>query len=71
MLEPEITGTSRAGDIRHCYADMRKADDLLGFQPEITFEDGVDELIEWVSRQTADDKVDRAQLELTSRGLAR
>ena len=50
---------------------MRKADDLLGFQPEITFEDGVDELIEWVSRQTADDKVDRAQLELTSRGLAR
>ena len=70
-VEPEITGTSRAGDIRHCYADMRKADDLLGFQPEITFEDGVDELIEWVSRQTADDKVDRAQLELTSRGLAR
>ena len=70
-LEPEITGTSRAGDIRHCYADMRKADDLLGFQPEITFDDGVDELIEWVSRQTADDKVDRAQLELTSRGLAR
>ncbi len=70
-IAPEPTGTSRAGDIRHCYADMSKAERLLGFKPEISFNDGVEELIEWVSRQTADDNVERAQLELTSRGLAR
>ena len=70
-LAPEISGTARAGDIRHCYADMTTARDLLGFEPEVPFADGVDELIAWVSRQTADDLVDRARHELTSRGLAR
>jgi dTDP-L-rhamnose 4-epimerase len=70
-IEPELTGTSRAGDIRHCYADMKMAERLLGFKPEITFDDGVEELIDWVSRQSSDDHVDQAQLELTSRGLAR
>ncbi|MGI8713548.1 MAG: NAD-dependent epimerase/dehydratase family protein [Solirubrobacteraceae bacterium] len=70
-LEPELTGTARAGDIRHCYADMSKADALLGFRPEIDFDTGVSELIEWVSAQQAHDLVDRAQRELAARGLAR
>jgi dTDP-L-rhamnose 4-epimerase len=70
-LEPEVSGTSRAGDIRHCYADITKASDLLGFRPEIAFREGVDELISWVSEQSADDQVDRARHELASRGLAR
>ncbi len=70
-IEPEITSTSRAGDIRHCYADMTLARELLGFTPEVAFVDGVRELIGWVSEQTADDQVDRARRELTSRGLAR
>jgi dTDP-L-rhamnose 4-epimerase len=70
-IEPEITSTARAGDIRHCYADMRLARQVLGFVPRVSFADGVEELIAWVSEQTADDMVDRARLELTSRGLAR
>ena len=70
-IAPEISGTARAGDIRHCYADMSRARELLGFSPEVGFADGVDELIAWVSDQTADDMVDRARHELTSRGLAR
>ena len=70
-IEPEITSTARAGDIRHCYADMTLANELLDFVPEVQFADGVRELIGWVSHQTADDQVDRARQELTSRGLAR
>jgi dTDP-L-rhamnose 4-epimerase len=70
-LEPEVSQTARAGDIRHCYADTSVAAELLGFVPEISFADGVDELIAWVSDQAADDMVDRARQELTSRGLAR
>jgi dTDP-L-rhamnose 4-epimerase len=70
-VQPEISGTSRAGDIRHCYADTTRAEELLGFRPQIAFEDGVQELVAWVSGQTADDLVDQARLELTSRGLAR
>ena len=68
---PEISGTARAGDIRHCYADMTKATDLLGFSPTVQFSDGVRELIDWVSAQTADDMVDQAREELASRGLVR
>ena len=68
---PEISQTARAGDIRHCYADMTLAHELLGFAPEVRFDDGIAELIEWVQRQSADDLVDRARRELTSRGLAR
>lgn len=69
-VEPEITGKFRAGDIRHCWADPTRAEQLLGFTAEIPLEDGVAELIDWVSRQSADDQVDKAYAELGRRGLA-
>ncbi len=31
-LAPELTGESRAGDIRHCFADVTRAHELLGFR---------------------------------------
>lgn len=70
-VEPEITGLYRAGDIRHCWADTTKARELLGFEPDIAFTDGVKELVEWVSEQTAVDNVETARAELLNRGLAR
>jgi dTDP-L-rhamnose 4-epimerase len=70
-IAPEISQTSRAGDIRHCFADMTKAKELLDFVPEVEFKDGVAELVEWVSNQVSDDMVEKAREELTSRGLAR
>ena len=39
-IEPEIVGRFRAGDIRHCYADISLAREVLGFQPEIDLRDG-------------------------------
>lgn len=61
----------RAGDIRHCYADVSKAEKELGFKAETVFEEGVSELCEWVASQTATDMVDKATEELSKRGLAR
>lgn len=61
----------RAGDIRHCYADVSKADADLGFNAMTAFEDGVGELCSWVESQTATDMVDKATEELRKRGLAR
>ena len=61
----------RAGDIRHCYADVTRAREELGFTAEKTFEDGVAELCGWVASQTAVDMVEKATEELKSRGLAR
>ncbi|MGI8557552.1 MAG: SDR family NAD(P)-dependent oxidoreductase [Solirubrobacteraceae bacterium] len=70
-IAPEATGKYRAGDIRHCYADMSKAEELLGFAPAIPFEDGVQDLISWVARQPASAGLDEARVELERRGLAR
>jgi dTDP-L-rhamnose 4-epimerase len=68
-IEPEITGTYRVGDIRHCFADITLANRLLGFTPRIAMEDGMSELAEWLATQIAVDGVDEARKELESRGL--
>jgi dTDP-L-rhamnose 4-epimerase len=68
-IRPEITGKSRAGDIRHCFCDGSKAADKLGFRAEKEFQEGLAELAEWVASQTADDRVEEARAELEARGL--
>lgn len=40
-------GPDRAGDIKHSNADISKAKDLLGYNPEWSFERGIQEAIEW------------------------
>jgi dTDP-L-rhamnose 4-epimerase len=68
-LQPEITGKYRVGDIRHCYADITKAREILGFEPSYTLERGMEELAEWLQTQIAEDKVADAKQELEARGL--
>jgi dTDP-L-rhamnose 4-epimerase len=70
-IEPEIVEQYRAGDVRHCYADPRLADDLLGFRAEIPFERGMQDLLAWLEGQEAADSVDAARDALVARGLAR
>ncbi len=66
-----VNNQYRAGDIRHCYADVSRAGEELGFKAETSFENGVSELCEWVASQSATDMVDKATEELRKRGLAR
>jgi dTDP-L-rhamnose 4-epimerase len=70
-IEPEVTGKFRAGDIRHCVADITLARRLLGYEPAVALEEGMVELAQWLETQTAVDRVDDATAELVSRGLAR
>jgi dTDP-L-rhamnose 4-epimerase len=70
-IEPEVSGQFRSGDIRHCWADPTKAQELLGFTPEISFAEGMAELVAWLGSQTAQDRVDEMRTELQKRGLAR
>jgi dTDP-L-rhamnose 4-epimerase len=70
-VEPELTGRYRAGDIRHCFAEITRARELLGYEPSVALEDGMAELAEWLETQSAEDRVDHATDELLSRGLAR
>lgn len=48
-IEP-IFGPDRAGDIRHSNADISKAKELLGYDPEWSFERGIQAAIEWYKR---------------------
>jgi dTDP-L-rhamnose 4-epimerase len=70
-IEPELVGKYRAGDIRHCFADPALAQQLLGFRAEIPFEAGMQDLLEWLGGQEAEDSVDAAREALVARGLAR
>ena len=42
-----IFGPDRPGDIKHSNADINKARELLGYQPEWSFERGIKAAIEW------------------------
>jgi len=68
-LLPEITGKYRAGDIRHCFADISRARDVLGYEPRMSLEAGLQDLAEWLERQTAEDRAVEARAELSARGL--
>lgn len=68
-LKPEITGKYRVGDIRHCFADISKAKEILGYEPSFTLEEGMKELAQWLEGQIAEDKVADAREELEARGL--
>ena len=69
-IEPEITGKYRAGDIRHCFADISAARNVLGYQPQVSFSDGMKELVQWLGSQNAVDRSAEAVERLTSLGLA-
>lgn len=45
-VEPAF-GPDRAGDIKHSNADIGKARNLLGYDPQYSFEDGIQLAIEW------------------------
>lgn len=45
-IEP-IFGPDRAGDIKHSNADVSKAKEILGYDPDYSFEKGIQEAIEW------------------------
>ena len=70
-LEPEIVSKYREGDIRHCVSDISKAKSLLGYEPQVTLERGIPELLSWVRAQAAQDQVASATAELESRQLVR
>lgn len=42
-----IFGPERKGDIKHSNADISKAKEMLGYEPEWSFEQGIEAAIEW------------------------
>jgi dTDP-L-rhamnose 4-epimerase len=73
-IEPELTGKYRVGDIRHCFADISRAEQVLGYRPRVAFADGLAELGHHLDAQVSKGQIARdrtleARRELDSRGL--
>jgi len=69
-LEPEIAGQYRAGDIRNCFSDITLAREVLGYEPAVDLDRGLEELAGWLLQQEAEDHGDKARAELRRRGLS-
>jgi dTDP-L-rhamnose 4-epimerase len=69
LLSPDITYRYRSGDIRHCTADLTRARELLNFQPQVSWDSGLAEVVEWARSTPSVDRVAQADRELEARGL--
>jgi dTDP-L-rhamnose 4-epimerase len=66
-----VTGQFRAGDIRHCYADLTRAKRHLGFTPQVTLSQGLQRFCAWaVTQAVFEDRSVAAAAELRAKGLA-
>ena len=65
----EITGKYRAGDIRHCFGDISAISRLLGYRPRVRLKQGIQELVQWLKSQEANDRVEEAMERLNLHGL--
>jgi dTDP-L-rhamnose 4-epimerase len=73
-VAPSVTGQHRPGDVRHCFADLENARDVLGFAPRVTLTAGLAELAAWLSATRARElaavtDLDRARRQLGGGGL--
>jgi len=69
-IDPVVTSKYRVGDIRHCFADISRARDRIGFAPRIELEQGMSELADWLQHQSVGaDRFESAGQELAARGL--
>ena len=65
-----ISGKYRLGDIRHNYADLNKAKNILGFIPKYNFQKGILKFVSWVkSQELMEDKYEKSLQELKDKGL--
>ncbi|NNM64220.1 MAG: NAD-dependent epimerase/dehydratase family protein [Burkholderiales bacterium] len=68
--EIQVTGSFRLGDIRHNYADIRLAGQILNFAPQVNLDDGLKKFCHWALQQNMmDDRSKSALLEMTELGL--
>lgn len=68
-IEPVVTGEGRKNDIRHCFADTTKIRTTLGWEPTVSFEEGLRELVQWAEGEKAVDRSEEANKLLRDKKL--
>ncbi|MDE5572104.1 MAG: SDR family NAD(P)-dependent oxidoreductase [Prevotella sp.] len=65
-----VSGNYRLGDIRHNYADITAARNILGFEPKWSFSDGIEQFCKWVNEQEVqEDNYEASIEEMKKKGL--
>lgn len=65
-----VSGNYRLGDIRHNYADLSKIRSMLGFEPKVSFPEGIQRFAKWVNTQEIhEDKYEKSIEEMKAKGL--
>jgi dTDP-L-rhamnose 4-epimerase len=65
-----VTGGFRLGDVRHVYADLTKAREVLGFEPKTSFVEGIKRFAQWVDQQQVmPDTYEKSIAEMQDKGL--
>ena len=65
-----VSGNYRLGDIRHNYADITLARQILGFEPKWSFDEGIKKFTEWVNQQDLlTDNYEASLEEMKQKGL--
>ena len=65
-----VSGNYRLGDIRHNYADITLAKQILGYQPKWTFDAGIRQFTDWVNLQELQpDNYEASLEEMRQKGL--
>lgn len=65
-----VSGNYRLGDIRHNYADISLARELLGFETRWDFDRGITRFVDWVNAQEVqEDKYESSIREMKRKGL--
>lgn len=65
-----VSGNFRLGDIRHNYADISLAHNILGYEPKYSFEKGLKKFCEWVLTQPLEeDNYKKSIDEMKAKGL--
>ena len=68
-IAAELTQKYRAGDVRHCFADISAARKFLGYAPQVRFADGLKDLVQWLCSQQPQDRAAEAVAQLSEFGL--
>jgi len=68
-IQPVITYKFRKGDVRHCFADVRKIKKLLNFKTTVPLKDGLARLINWCQTVDAKDDFEKVLKELKEKKL--
>jgi dTDP-L-rhamnose 4-epimerase len=69
-VQINVSGNYRLGDIRHNLGDLSHIKDKLGYEPKVSFREGISNFVDWVEKQEVEsDLYDKSIQEMKDEGF--